>query len=160
MKAGLITSGTDLRTVSAKLRRAGDGRLKKKFRTELRACVAPMVPAVRASIAAIPVKGPDSSGLRTRMQRATRLSVKTTGRSAGVAILVDPKRMPDGQKALPQYMEGAEGHTRWRHPVFGDPDAWVTQEPHAYFFPIVRRLGVTSRIAVDKVIADINRQLS
>lgn len=160
MKAGLQTSGTDLRTVAKKLRKAGDGRLKKRFRTELRACVAPMVPAVRASIAAIPVHGTASSGLRQRMQRATRLSVKTTGRSAGVAILVDPKRMPDGEKALPQYMEGAEGHARWRHPVFGDPDKWVQQQSHAYFFPVVRKLGVTSRVAVDKVIADINRQLS
>lgn len=160
MKLTLTKSGKDLRVVSAQLRRAGDGRVKKQFARNLRAAAAPMVPLVRASIAAIPAKGPASTGLRQRMQRATRLSVKTVGRSASVSVMVDPKKMPDGQKSLPQYMEGAEGHARWRHPVFGDPDKWVQQPSHPYFFRVVNRLGGMSRVAVAKVIADITRDLS
>jgi hypothetical protein len=160
MSLTLKATGTDLRIVSAKLRKAGATKaVRRSFSRNLRATAAPMVPAVRASIAAIPVKGPKSTGLRKRLQKATRLKVRTTGRSASVAILVDPKKMPDGQKALPQYMEGAEGHTRWRHPVYGH-DVWVTQPPSPYFFKTVRPLGVASRIAAAKVVLDITREIT
>jgi hypothetical protein len=157
-------SGTDLRVVSAKLRKAGaDKAVRRQFSRNLRAAAAPMVPAVRASIAAIPVKeGGRSSGLRKRMQKATRLKVRTVGKSASVQILVDPKKMPDGQKALPQYMEGAEGHTRWRHPVFAPhgTEPIIQQPPKPYFFKTVRRLGVTSRLAAAKVVRDITKEIT
>lgn len=158
MSLSLRTSGKDLRVLSAELRRQGDREIKRKMSRQLRASAAPMVPAVRASIAAIPVKGTSgSTGLRQRLQKATRLKVRTTGREAQVTILVDPKRMPPGQMALPQAMEGLK---RWRHPVFGDRAVWVTQEPHAYFFRVVRPLGIASRVAVAKVIRDITREIT
>lgn len=153
-------TGTDLRVVSAKLRKAGaDKAVRRSFSRNLRATAAPMVPAVRASIAAIPVKGPKSTGLRGRLQKATRIKVRTVGKSASVQILVDPAKMPDGQKALPQYMEGTEGHTRWRHPVYGH-DVWVTQPSHPYFFRVVRKLGLASRLAVAKVVRDVTREIT
>jgi hypothetical protein len=153
-------SGTDLRVLSAKLRAAGASRqVRRKLSRGLRSAASPLVPAVRASIAAIPAHGPDHSGLRKRMQKATRLKVRTTGREAQVTILVDPKRMPDGQKALPQYMEGVEGHTRWRHPVWGH-DRWVTQESHPYFFPVVRPAGAAARAEVSKVVAEITHEIT
>lgn len=159
----LRASGTDLRVVSAKLRKAGaDKSVRRAFSRNLRAAAAPMVPAVRASIASIPVKGPKSTGLRQRMQKATRLKVRTVGKTASVQILVDPKRMPDGEKSLPQYMEGTEGHTRWRHPVYGPRGStpYVTQPPEPYFFRTVRPLGITSRIAVAKVVRDVTREIT
>lgn len=149
-------TGTDLRKVSRELRRMNDAELKKRFRSELRKAAAPMVPAVRASIAAIPAKGPRSTGLRQRLQRATRLSVKTVGRGASVQVLVDSKRMPDGEKALPKDMEGLQ---RWRHPTFGH-EPWKTQEPHPYFFRVVRPLGASSRVAVGRVVSSISRDIT
>lgn len=151
--------GKDLRRISLELRRMDDREVLKRFRRELRATAAPLVPAVRASIAAIPVKGPKSTGLRKRLQKATQLQMKTVGRQAGIRILVNPAKMPSGQKALPQYMEGAEGHTRWRHPVYGH-DVWVTQEPHPYFFKVVRKLGPASRVAVNRVVNGITRDIT
>lgn len=155
-------TGTDLRVVSAKLRKAGaDKAVRRSFSRNLRATAAPMVPAVRASIAAIPVKGPKSTGLRGRLQKATRIKVRTVGKSASVQILVDPKKMPTGEKRLPQAMEGIPDKwgRPWRHPVYGH-DVWVTQESHPYFFRVVNRLGITSRLAAAKVVRDITREIT
>ena len=155
-----LAHGKDLARISRELRHMDEREVLRRFRRELRATAAPMVPAVRASIAAIPVKGTGgSTGLRRRLQRAARLIVRTSGRSAMVRVLVDPKRMPDGQKALPQYMEGAGGHTRWRHPVFGR-DPWVQQPSHAYFFPVVRRLGPASRVAASRAVRSVTKDIT
>ena len=52
-------TGTDLRIVSAKLRKAGaDKAVRRAFLRNLRAVAKPMVPAVRASIADIPSTRP------------------------------------------------------------------------------------------------------
>lgn len=166
MTIGLRDSG-DLRRISRELRRMDDKELKKRFRKELRKAAAPLVPKVRASIRSIPAKrGYSAAGLRGRMSRATRLEVKTTGRNAGVAIRVDGRKMPSGQKRLPALMEG-EGvqrgrrvDTRWRHPVFGNREVWVQQDSHPYFFPVVGMAGPASRRAVTKVLDGISRDIS
>ena len=152
-----IRGGGDLRRVSAELRRMGDGgELLRAYRRELRAAAAPMVPAVRAAIAAIPAAGPASTGLRKRLQRATRLQSRTTGKYAGIRVLVDPKKMPSGEKSLPEEMEGTK---RWRHPVFGNRSSWVTQQPHPYFFKTVEPLGARSRAGVAAATAAVERQV-
>ena len=153
-----LHTGRDLARISRELRRMDDAEIKRRFRRELRAAGAPMVPAVRASIAAIPVKGTSgSTGLRRRLQRATRLMVRTSGRQAGVRVIVDPKRMPDHQKSLPQMMEGVRP---WRHPVYGNREVWRSQESHAYFFPVVDRMGAASRVAANRVIKSIERDIT
>jgi hypothetical protein len=160
-----LRGGKDIRRISAELRHVGDGKqIKKRMTRELRNAAAPMVPAVRQSIAAIPVKGPKSTGLRQRLQRATRLSVRTVGRTAGVRILVDPHKMPDHEKSLPQMVEGLKP---WNHPVYpraGETRGewtWVNkQPPKPYFFRAVRPLGVRSRIAVNRVLTGITRDIT
>lgn len=158
MSFSIRATGTDLRTVSRKLRQVGDAEIKKQFRTELRAAAKPIVPAVRASIAAIPVKGTSgSTGLRRRLSRAVTLAVRTTGRNAQVSILMSTGRMPDGQKSLPAMMEGTKP---WRHPVFGNSDNWVAQESHPYFFPVMRQMGAAGRLAVNRVVNKITREIT
>jgi hypothetical protein len=154
-----LRTGKDLRVISAELRHMGNGReIRKRMSRELRAAAAPMVPAVRQSIAAIPVKGPKSTGLRTRLQRATRLSVRTVGRQAGVRVLVDPKKMPDHERSLPQMVEGVRP---WNHPLYGDTGHWVNrQPPKPYFFTVVRSLGPRSRVAVNRAINSITRDIT
>lgn len=148
-------TGTDLAAVSRKLRKMDDKEITKRFRKELRAAAAPMVPAVRASIGAIPVKGTSgSTGLRQRLKKAVTLRVRTTGKNAQVSILMSTAKMPAGQKSLPAMMEGTK---RFRHPVFGNEDVWVAQESHAFFFPVVRKLGPASRVAAAAVVKGIER---
>ncbi|MFJ6729988.1 hypothetical protein ACIQPQ_34325 [Streptomyces sp. NPDC091281] len=154
----LRTTGEDLRQVSARLRRIDNPEIKKRFRKELRAVATPFVPLVRSSIRSIPSTRPyTADGLRGRMSKATRVEVRTVGRDAGVAIRVDGRKMPSNMKALPKGMEGTK---RWRHPVFGNREFWVTQQPHPYFFRVVRPAGVAGRRAAARVVSSITRDVS
>ncbi len=156
---GITRTGGDLAKISRDLRRVSDGKvLRKELAKELRKSAAPMVPAVRSSIKAIPTKGTDSSGLRGRMAKATRLKVKLTGPHAQVSVLVDPRKMPDGEKGLPAHMEGSG--KRWRHPVFGHDDRWVTQKPHPYFYKVVVPLGRESKRGVAKALDAVTKQIT
>jgi len=153
-----LRTGDDLRRISRALRSMDNPEVKKRFRKELRAAAVPLVPVVKASIRSIPAKRAYTpGGLRGRMVAATRVEVRTVGKDAGVAIRVDGRKMPSKQKALPKAMEGKK---RWRHPVFGNREVWVTQQPHPYFFHVVRPAGVASRIAVNKVLDQITRDIS
>jgi hypothetical protein len=153
-----LRTGGDLKRISRELRSMGNKELKKRFGKELRAAAKPMVPAVRQAIRQIPSKRPYSAdGLRGHLSRATKLEVRTTGKDAGVRIRVDGRKMPDKQKALQAYMEGLK--RPWRHPVFGNREVWVKQEPSPYFYKTVRPLGMRARTnvnrAIDRVAKDI-----
>lgn len=153
-----LQDGGDLRRVSRELRRMDSPEVKKRFRKELRAAAAPLVPRVRSSIRSIPSsRGYSPDGLRGSMARATRLEVKTVGKQAGVAIRVDGRKMPSHMKSLPAMVEGKK---RWRHPVYGRRDVWVTQTPHPYFYSSLRAAGPASRRAVSRVLDGITRDIS
>jgi hypothetical protein len=156
-----VRHGAELRTISRELRRMDDREVTLRFRRELRAAAAPLVPAVRASITQIPSKQParGREGLRATMARAVRLEVRTVGRTAGVAIRVDGRRMPPGEGKLPAYMEGTA--PRWRHPVYGHP-WWIknNQPAHPYFYRVVTPLGPASRVAVNRAMDGITRDIT
>lgn len=152
-----VRSADSLRRISRELRRMNDRELKRRFSRDLRSAARPLVPMVRASIAAIPSKTGDGS-LRRQMARAVKLSVRTSGRDAGVTIRVDGRKMPPGKGALPAYMEGTK--PRWRHPVFGNRNVYVDQSPHPYFYRIVTPYGRRARRTVDKVLAGISRAIT
>lgn len=152
--------GTDLRVISAELRRMDDREVTSRFRRDLRVAAAPLVPAVRSSAMAIPSRQTHGkrTGLRRDIARAVTLRVRTAGKLASVAIFVDGRKMPDREGALPQYMEGTR--PRWRHPVFGNPDVWVVQSPHPYFYRVVVPLGFASRVAINRTINSITRDIT
>lgn len=153
-----LQGGEELRRVSRELRRMDNPEIKKRFRKELRAAARPLVPKVRESIRAIPsARGYSPDGLRGALSKATRLEVKTAGRQAGVAIRVDGRKMPSHMKSLPSMVEGKK---RWRHPVFGNRDTWVSQPRHPYFYSALRAAGPASRRAVSKVLDGITRDIS
>lgn len=159
MRFDVEHSGKDLAQISRQLRSTANGKvLRREMSKNLRIAAAPLVPAVRASIGKIPVTGGDTSGLRARLQKATRLSVITAGKNASVSVLVDPKRMPSGQKALPAYMEGTKN--KWRHPVFGNEDNWVAQKAHPYFYKVVRPAGATAKLAVNQAIKTVTKKIT
>ncbi|MFK0173417.1 hypothetical protein ACIQU5_32005 [Streptomyces sp. NPDC090306] len=150
-------TGGDLQRISRELRKIDDKELKKRFRQQLRATAAPLVPVVRASIRSTPSSRPYTpAGLRGRLSKATRIEVKTVGRDAQVSIRVDGRKMPAHQKALPK---GMEGKKRWRHPVYGHRGNWVTQPARPYFFHVVRPAGVAARVAAQRVVRSITRDI-
>lgn len=154
-----VHSGNDLRRITRELRKMNQKEILKRFRKELRAVAVPLVPVVRTSIKNIPSKRAfAATGLRGQLSRATRVEIKTAGRSAGVAIRVDGRKMPTHMKALPAYMEGRK--KPWRHPVFGH-DVWVAQQPpHPYFYSALRVAGPAAGAAVDRVIRGITRDVT
>lgn len=152
-----LRGGKDLARISRQLRRTGNGReLTKQYRQQLRAAAKPMVPAVRASILAIPA-GSQHTGLRRRLAAAVRLTVRTSGRRAEVSVRVDGRRMPAEEGSLPSMMDGRK---RWKHPVYGNRETWVTQKPHPYFaraiIPLIRR----SRSAIQRATREITKEIT
>lgn len=157
MDVELRSSGELLR-LSRALRGMDNEELKKRFRRELREAAKPLVPVVRQSIQSIPSRT-GKGELRAAMVKATRIEVRTSGRLAGVAIRVDGRKMPQGKKSLQSYMEGSK--RPWRHPVFGNREVWVRQDPKPYFFRVVGpAAGPRSRAAVNRVLDSINREIS
>ncbi|MFJ9114484.1 hypothetical protein ACIRJO_02930 [Streptomyces sp. NPDC102394] len=154
-----MRTSRDLQRIARELRRMDDAELKKRFGRELRAAARPMVPAVRQAIRQIPSKQPYSaSGLRGRMAKAVKLEVRTTGRQAGVRLRVDGRKMPDHEKSLQAYMEGVK--RPWRHPVYGNREVWVKQDPSPYFYKTVEPLGMRARQGVNRAIDGITRDIT
>jgi hypothetical protein len=87
--------------------------------------------AVRPALKAL--KGAYGGGrhLRPALRRASKMTVKTGGKGAGVRISVDGRRMPPGMGSLPSYREGYRAP--WRHPLFGNMDRWYSQAPRPVF---------------------------
>lgn len=153
-------SGKDLAQISRELKRMNDKELKKRFTKELRTAAKPLVPAVRASIRGIPSSRPyKASGLRGQMSRATGLQVKTAGKQASVVIRVDGRKMPPKAKAVAAYMEGTKPRP-WRHPVYGHRQVVVQQDPHPYFYRVMRVAGTRARSAVGRVMDQVSKDIT
>lgn len=126
-------------------------------RQRLAAAARPLAPAVRASILAIPSKGlvpyQQPPGLRLRIASTVVPWAKIYDDLVTVGVEIDASRMPDGQKALPLYMEGAKAP--WRHPLFGNREHWQMQDAHPYFYQAVAWYGPAARTAIDRALDDI-----
>jgi hypothetical protein len=164
------TTQADLRKVAKNLRATGKGATREMTKA-LRDAVKPVERDVKAAARGLPAKGPDSTGLRAQIAKATGTQVRTTGRSAGVKVRVAKKRMGGeriitkggrtrlvgDQKNLPQRMNRGQ----WRHPVYGT-DRWVTQrfaKPH-WFDNVNRAAAPMVRRRVKKVLDDIEKKLA
>ncbi|MBY8342019.1 hypothetical protein LXH13_06120 [Streptomyces spinosirectus] len=160
MVAGFeMRTGKDLKRIGAELRKMDNKQLKKEFGSELRSAAKPMVPAVRAAIRQIPSsRGYSADGLRGRMSKAVKLEVKLTGKQAGVRIRVDGRKMPTHEKALQAYMEGLK--KPWRHPVYGNKEVWVKQDPSPYFYKTVRPLGTRTRVNVNRAMDRVAKKIT
>jgi hypothetical protein len=135
--------------------RGADKELQRNLRRRIRQEGQPVLSAVRAAAAGIEMTSPGgsaggsgrSTGLRARLAAATKLSVTASGISFQVQeSKVDP-RYGDVLTA------GSEGHT-WRHPVFGNRNAWVTQHGTPWFYPTVRAAQPAFRRAVEQAMRD------
>ena len=117
---------TDLQLLVRALRAEADGKaLRRDLVRGLKAAVEPAAAAARASILGMGVRGLSHAepGLRSSVARATKVSVRTSGKRAGVRVLVKKHSMPRGFFNAPKRLNSRKG---WRHPVFGS-DRWVLQ---------------------------------
>jgi hypothetical protein len=88
------------------------------------------------------------SGLRASVARSLRLVNRAAGDSYTLTIQAEGSRMPAGQQNLPRAMNTG----RWRHPVMGNMNAWVTQmvSPPDWFMKEAEK-------AKPKLVADVKR---
>ena len=125
----------ELQALGRALRSVEDGSaIRRRMARDVREAAKPAVARVRAAYLA----GPSRTGhgtLRRSLARATTISARSTGRSAGVVISVKGRRMPDGMGRLPKLYEGEAG--AWRHPTYGR-DPWQGQASRPTFYPAVR----------------------
>jgi hypothetical protein len=139
------------------LRAHGEGRaMRRELVQGIRAEARPAVNAARVAYKSMPSKQ-SKSGLRAALARAVTLEIRTTGKRAGVRIHVKGSKMPDGKGGLPRRIEGAP---RWRHPVFGDRETWVSQPPRPTFYRALKRFEAPVGRAVLAVATRIQQRIA
>lgn len=159
------TTGADLRTIARELSKMDDRKVKDLLKRRIEDAAKPFVPRVRASVMAIPTTGTKTTGLRGRIADCVQVASwepRGSTRQVSVAVEIDPKKMPDRERGLPLYMEGTpeKRHDRWRHPVYGNRDNWVTQPSHPYFYQAASGFGRAAGDAVKAALDDITRQIN
>lgn len=110
-------------------------------------------PALRKGAEPIMAAAKANASWSSRIPGAIRLSTSFGQKNPGVTIRASARIAPH---ARPYEGAGGRGGT-FRHPVYGDRDAWVTQATRPFLFPAVRagRQGVIGELehAVDDALA-------
>jgi len=147
-----LIDGGRLKVLAKELKQQAEGKqLRKDLVKELRTEGNRVRDRVRAAWLSAPSEGHGTASaarealpdLRKLLAKATRTQVRLTGKEAGVRVRTDGRKMPNRMRGLPRIVEGL-GHAvdgrpgRWRHPVFGNPDVWVSQRPFPRFYAAVR----------------------
>jgi hypothetical protein len=155
------------RALSRRLREAGRGDLQRKLTRAIRREGQPALNAVRQAWLSIDVESlppndrgghgrPDTStGLRQRVARATRMSV----RQNGIAISVSGTRVDARYPTLAMYLNGFPRKRPWRHPVFGNRLVWVAQRGREVFYPTLIEYAPRWRKGVVAAIEDTIREI-
>jgi hypothetical protein len=153
-----MTGAADLQALAKRIRTVADAKQVRRDLTKgLKDGTKPAVALVKTAALALPDKpGNKSRGLRKKMARVTNVQVRTSGRSAGVRVRLSRARMGDQAG-----MARVTNNGKWRHPVYGNRKAWVTQTSRrSWFDDANRRAAPQVRRAVKATIDDIQKRLS
>lgn len=120
-----------------------DPEVKKQIRKHLMVAAKPIVQDVKNTVLALPSnralqgtrkKKGESLGLRASVASAAKADFNGTGRGAVAHIRISTTKfmaVSGRSRTLPYYLEGRRKRA-WRHPVFGDREVWVAQQPKPY----------------------------
>ena len=160
-----VQSTRELKQVSRRLKRAGDGRIQRRAGRKLVTASKPVNRQIQAAVRAVEVgssKGgtapPDrSTNLRGRIAAA----VDSAARAGGVVIFVRGFMIGRNGSKLAQYVD-TEDEPRWRHPTFGrrnGPNDWQTNVGQPYFYVTIRAAEDDFADAVLDVLEEIAREI-
>lgn len=125
MYVNVVADKTTFRKAFSALKREQDGReLRADVIAGLKALVEPAAAEARSRLLATPTKGLQHPPppLYATVARATKPFVRQAGKQAGVGVSVPDGAVRRFPKA-PRRLNAA----RWRHPVYGNRRAWVSQ---------------------------------
>lgn len=122
------------------------GRLPDDLRKRLR-------PAMREAAQPVLADARRRASWSTRIPAALRIATSFTRRQAGVSIVTSQKRAPHARA-----YEGITGRDNFRHPVFGNREAWVEQKTRPFMGPAVDLHGRRVVAAVNKTVDDAARE--
>lgn len=182
-----IRGTAEFRATAAKLKAAGDGRLRREMARNMGKAASPVVTAMQNAVKATSSAGVRGGGgqqrreftlsrsrsrreavrrraaagrgLRSTVARTLKTKVSTGARTARVEIRSNVKLMPADQRKLPRHMNTG----RWKHPVFSpDRERWTTQTvtPPGWFDRPARIHGRKVRDQAVDVVRDINRKIA
>jgi hypothetical protein len=152
----------DLKALAKLLRRAADGKvLRKELVAALKGVAEPAASRARARVQAIPHTSATRSkggSLSTRVAKQVRVRVATGGKATGVRVSIRKRSgLPRGFANAPHRLNRASG---WRHPVYGNTEAWVTQigDPGWFDEPMKASQGEARRAAA-RVLDEFARRI-
>lgn len=119
----LAVYGADqLTRLAARLKEAGDVSLRRRMMSALRKSAREIQDAEKSAALALPATKYEV-GLRAAIASAVVTRTRATAGRAGVRVMVNRSALPAGKQRLPLLMNAG----RWRHPMFGNREAWVDQ---------------------------------
>lgn len=125
----IVVNNADIKNL-VKVMRAAGPQLLKEMRKEIRTAAQPVIRDMKAEIMSAPswpasstsgeMTGvPGAGGIRGKIANSTRLTVS----GKGVRIFCSAGSLGSA-KVIPAYVDAGAS---WRHPVFGNTKAWVSQ---------------------------------
>lgn len=152
----LIRDNGDLRDLSRMLRKHGDAKaLRRELTKGIRKEIKPLEKKAKQAYRGNPSQH-NTRRLRPALARAVKTEVRTGGKHAGALIRVDGRRMPSGMGRIPQLYEGI---VTWRHPLWGNRDRWIAQDPQPTFYKIMRTGRPQVRRAIQNVAKTVAKKL-
>ena len=119
----LAVYGADqLARLAARLKEAGDLTLRRRMMAALRKSADEIKDAEKEAAGSLPAHKYEV-GLREAIAGAVVTRTRASAGRAGVRVMVNRSALPEGKGRLPVLMNRGA----WRHPVFGNRDAWVGQ---------------------------------
>lgn len=153
MVVQVTVEARDLAKLRARLKAAGEKGLTRELNRQLKAATEPVMQAQRAAARALPAHGNKHTGLRTTLAANVKARVRSSTRRLGVSTTTT---VP-GTKRLAKHTN----QKSWRHPVYGNRNAWVSQslDPD-WFYKAGLSKRAEARELVRRAIANVARQIA
>ncbi|MGZ4617180.1 MAG: hypothetical protein ACXV3F_00320 [Frankiaceae bacterium] len=140
-----MDASVELPLLAKRLKAAGEVGIRREMVAGLRNAAKPMIPYLRGAAG---VDLPQGGGLAEKVAtQPIKASVRTSPRTAGVSIRAQFTRTNRG---------------RWRHPVFGNRDVWVSQtyEPaKGWFDNTAKEHTPEAKAEMEKVLLKVTAQV-
>jgi hypothetical protein len=163
-----IRGAGKLRDVARALREADRKDLERGLRKAIREAAKPTLEAIQRSARDIKTQGVrkpgakrpfvdvfDAKGTRKRIADAVVADVRTTGEDPRVRFRVAESKLAPDIKQMPRKFD--EG--KFRHPVMGNRDVWVSQTSDPWFWPPIQRHIKDFRAEIDKAIEVVKEKI-